>query len=339
MHQITLEECFQRKKNNDERKIDDEKSPSTTVVSGETASETKCDTREWNDLMPLPRRKRKVRNRDRATGQVTRLRNVSNRSADSRFKQKILGEKHAVPVMSLCSVDELVRELDEANGNTDRLERAVAEAAKHAQRNRDTSVEMSYRALMASVIRSQTFLERMKSGCHALFTPDVWTFPMVHFNAYEEGVRYNDLFFRSCSESNCMSRYVGGEKSSNLRLAECLNADAVKKILTSDKNALKYARSFGRHFCLLCTVQEIYSFCTNPLSDHVVTAEAFAAKFSFQFEGLRPEFEVRCQFVAPNGVKINYKCINLDAALDQLTWKFDESNKLHYVDFSSLFQK
>jgi hypothetical protein len=257
---------------------------------------------------------------------------------DSRFKQKILGERQAVPIMSLCSVDELVKELDETNGNTDRLERVVADAAKHRQRNRGIDFEISYRALMTSVIQSQTFLERMKNGCQSLFTPDVWTFSMVRFNAYEEGVRYDDLFFRSCSENNCLSTYVRDEKSRNLRLCECLNADAVKKMLVHDKIALKYAKSFGRHCCLLCIIQEIYSFCMNPLSDHVVTAEAFAAKFSFQFEGLKPEFEVQCQFVAPNGVKINYRCINIDSALDHLVWKFDETNKLHYVDFSPLFQ-
>ena len=341
MHQITLDECLRRKKDSDGK---DRNPIATTDTSPVVASnhiiadETKEGTRDWKDLLPLPRRKRKVRNRDRSTGQVTQLRNVSNRSADSRFKQKILGEKQAVPVMSLCSVDELVKELDRTNGNTDRLERAVTEAAKHMQRNRDISIEISYRTLMASVVQSQTFLERMKNGCQALFTPDVWTFPMVKFNAFEEGVRYQDLFFRSCSESNCLSTYVRNEYSKNLRLCECLNADAVKRLLIKDNSALKYAKSFGRHCCLLCIIQEIYSFCMNPLSDHVVTAEVFATKFSFQFEGLKPEFEVQCQFVAPNGVKINYKCINIDSALDQLTWKLDETTSLHYVDFSPLFK-
>ncbi len=352
MHQITLDECWQRQKADDGKQDRENVLEATTegttlpldeitsddAVTGET---TKHETRgSFYGLMPLPRRKRKVRHRDRATGQVTRLRDVSHRSADSRFKQKILAEKNAVPVMSLCSVDELVRELDESNGDTERLERAVTEAARHAQRNRDIDIEISYRALMASVLRSQTFLDRMKNGCQALFTPDVWTFSMVHFNAYEEGVRYKDLFFRSCSENNCLSTYVRDESSSSrkkLRLSECLNADAVKQILISDKSALNYARSFGRHCCMLCTIQEMYAFCTNPLSDHVVTAEAFAAKFSFQFEGLKPEFEIQCQLVAPNGVKINYRCINIDSGLDHLSWKFDETNKLHYVDFSPLF--
>lgn len=349
MHQITLDECLMRMGNGKEGEDEQRPPAENTGTSRSVASansgvvvpcdETNDDNGDWNVLTPLPRRKRKVRSRDRATGRVTRLRNVSHRSADSRFKQKILGEKQAVPIMSLCSVDDLVRELDETNGNTDRLERAVTEAARLAQRNRDVSVDISFRALMSAVVRGQTFLERMKNGCQALFTPDTWTFPMVHFNAYEEGVRYKDLFFRSCSESNCVSTYVRTEVSHrHLRLCECLNADAVKKILTSDKSALKYANSFGRHCCLLCTIQEIYSFCTNPLSDHVVTAEAFAAKFSFQFVGLRPEFEIQCQFTAPNGVNVNYRCINIDAALDHLTWKFDDANKLHYIDFSPLFK-
>lgn len=309
--------------------------PSSSVTLETIVSD---DSQDWSDLMPLPRRKRKVRTHKRATAttSVGRSCGVTSRSEDSRFKQKILGEKNAIPVMSLCSVDELVQELERTNGNTDKLERAVTELAKQIQRKDcHTYIELTYRQIMASVLQSRTFLERMKEDSQSLFTPDVWTFSMVHFNAYEEGVRYNDLFFRSCSNTNCLSTYIKGEKS--FRMCECLNADAVKKILISDKSALKHAKSFGRHRCLLCIIQDIYSFCMNPLSDHPITAETFAADFSFEFEGLKPDFEIQCQMTTTNGVNINYKCLNIDAAFTHLTWKFDIDKKLHYVDFSGLF--
>ena len=315
--------------------------PSSSSSSVTLETVMNYDSQDWSDLMPLPRRKRKVRTHNRATattsaGQTVRSCGVTSRSEDSRFKQKILGEKNAIPVMSLCSVDELVQEFERTNGNTDRLERAVTELAKQMQRKDCyTHIELTYRQIMASVLQSSTFLERMKKDSQSLFTPDVWTFSMVHFNAYEEGVRYEDLFFRSCSNTNCLSTYIRGEQS--FRMCECLNADAVKKILISDKSALKHAKSFGRHRCLLCIIQDIYSFCMNPLSDHPVTAETFAADFSFEFEGLKPEFEIQCQMTTTNGVNINYKCLNIDAAFAHLTWKFDIANKLHYVDFSHLF--
>lgn len=334
MHQITLAECLARR-------TSDESSPKRSPLKSEIRSsrDTVKNKEHLRDLMPLPRRKRKVRDRDRATCQLTRQCQASSRSADSRFKQKILGDGQAVPVMSLCSVSDLVEELNKTNGNTDKLERLVTEAAKQMQKKHgDINMEVPYRALMASVIQSQTFLERMKNDRQSLFTPEVWTFSMMHFNAYEEGVRYSDLFLRSCSENNCLSTYVRDEKSKSHRLAECLNADAVKKVIVSDKTALKYARSFGRHRCMLCTIQDVYSFCINPINERLMTAELFATEFSFQFEGLKPDFEIECQFTTPNGVKLNYKYINIDAAIDFLTWKLDESNKLYYIDFSILFK-
>lgn len=336
MHQITLDECFARQKGDESEDRHPKIKPAISLT--DDTVEDRKEQSTMRDLMPIPRRKRKVRDRDRATCQLKRQCQASSRSADSRFKQKILGDKKAVPVMSLCSVSELVEELNKTNGNTEKLERVVTEAAKQMQKkHNDINVEVPYRTLMASVIQSQTFLERMKNDRQSLFTPEVWTFSMVHFNAYEEGVRYNDIFFRSCSENNCLSTYVRDEHSGSHRLSECLNADAVKKMLTWDKTAVKYARSFGRHRCILCTIQDVYSFCVNPINNHLVTAEMFATEFSFQFEGLKPEFELKCKFTTPSGVKLNYKCINIDAALDYLKWKLDESNKLYYIDFSILF--
>ena len=220
--------------------------------------------------MPLPRRKRKVRTHNRTTA-------TSSAGTDGTFlaalrveaktvvsNRKYWAIKNAIPVMSLCSVDELVQELERTNGNTDKLERAVTESAKQMQRKDCNSyIELTYRQIMASVLQSSTFLERMKKGSQSLFTPDVWNFSMVHFNAYEEGVRYEDLFFRSCSNTNCLSTYIKGEQP--FRMCECPQCRRREKDFNFRQERIKTCKIFRKASLSSCASFRISTrFCMKP---------------------------------------------------------------------------
>ena len=288
-------------------------------------------------LMPVARRKRKVRSQ----GSGKKRQTPSRSGFDARFRHNILGNKSAHPVMTVCDVSEVIRELEKTNGNTDCLERRAVEALKRMP-NRDAYVDE--RSIVAAVIRSRTFLERMRrQGC-SVFSADLWTFDMISFNSYQAGSRY-DLEFRPCAQTNCLSSCVSFDGDDDdfpvteRRLAECVNADLTKLLLTDRKDVYRLSATPFRHLCVLCTLLDIYTFCTNPVNDHLVDPEDFAVRLAFEFVGISPAYELTCRLETEDGVYLNYKYINIDTALEQLRWTREKGENLYRVDFSPIFKR
>ena len=186
----------------------------------------------------------------------------------------------------------------------------------------------------------------MKDVPNETLRPDVWTMAMMNENGYQPR-EIGHVILRTCSRGNeCLSQYVNREcdcgDDVTIILAECINADAVKKIVLEKTHELKNNfQQFGHHQCLLCRTYSALATCMNPTKQNVVSLLDYLQFFTYDFVDVHDDYTMKCQLtLKETGVQLDYRSLNAPSFLHKLAWVHHGNNEdaevVHRIDFSQL---
>jgi len=252
----------------------------------------------------------------------------ASKSANTRFRKRIIRK-------NLASID--VSDCDSAL-----FDKFVAFATDN---NESLSKELQTR-ISQELLACDPLLDRIKCIPNEQLRPDPWTVEMMNQNGFEPR-QFGTFVLRPCSEgTDCLSRHITlkCDCSSFPILAECLNADIVKKLIWGETVELADSfQQFGVHPCQLCRAQHALQVCMNPLHEVTVTFLDYIRHFSFEFVELSDIYSLKCQLlVRDTGVYLNYNALNVSTVLNTLNWLHSVGNDgeiIHRIDFTHLRNK
>ena len=292
---------------------------------------------------PIIQRHRKLRKECFAPHRTESTCHAASRSAASRFRQRMNANAGISLVQSTCDIRSIARELEATRGESDVLTRLVGayrlrEAKGDAEgANEDKIMYESVlrKVLSEMMIEGNHFLDRVRNVPNEFLMPDPWTMDMLQFNGYEHGRRPDvGIYGRRCESEDCLSRHVEGK----FTLAECLNVDAAKVLMGGgDLTSVGAANHYGRPYCVLCTISNVYQRCIDPLGNREVGYREYTTSFSFHFVDVKPEYQLECRLtLAETGTQLAYRFVNVDVIVPLLRWVPVEGTNLHRIDFSVL---
>ena len=297
-----------------------------------TGNHTDISSDEENVFQNAICRKRILRESDHCPQDMQDTCHASSKSSGTRFRKRVATKRKASWDVSMCDT-ELFNQFVSLQSET----------------GNDSSVNNELqRTLMSELLKCKSVVEKMKDIPNETLQPDVWTMAMMNENGYEPR-EIGHIVLRPCSrDSECLSRYIKKEcdcdqdDDKTLLLAECINADAVKKIVLEKTNEIKSnVQQFGQHQCLLCRTYSALAMCMNPLNQNVVSLLDYLQFFSYNFVDVHSDYTMMCQLVLKEtGVHLTYRSLNVPSFLQTLSWVHnkddDNGDIVHRIDFSHL---
>ena len=270
-------------------------------------------------------RKRILRRTDHSVVEVQDTCCASSKSSGTRFRKRVASNRKASIDISMCDAN--------------MFEQFVLNVKQEA--DDQSQCRTVQRKLTAKLLSCEALLEKISTIPNEVLQPDVWTLEVVNHNGFEPR-QFGTFVLRPCSNGEmCLSRYIRHEcdcKESPV-LAECLNADALKKLIVgneSENDMALQTQQFGCHPCILCRTHTVNVHCMDPTKESIVTLQDYLETFSFDFIDFHKDYMIPYQLVVKEtGIKLNYNGLKLNAAMNKLHWEHQQDN-VHRIDFTPL---
>ena len=308
-------------------------SPTSSQQADEHDSDIDLSSDEENLFQNAICRKRILRQSDHCPQDMQDTCHASSKSSGTRFRKRVASKRKASWDVAMCDselFDQYVNFVDESPRDSSSLKNDVQGA------------------LVCEILSCKSIVDRMRGVPNETLQPDVWSMAMMNENGYEPR-DLGQFILRQCSMGNaCMSRYITAKNCDcccngyKPILAECMNADAVKKLILGSTHELKSNfQQFGQHRCILCRAQCALAISMDIIKQGIISMVDYLQLFAYDFIDVHDDYMMECNLtLKETGVQLIYKCLNVPSILNTLTWIHSEhSNEhdiIHRIDFSHL---